>query len=62
MVMWVKIFKANIIDFHFYFINIDISVTISVIELRFSVCAPKLKVLLKGSVSQNFCIQVLHFI
>ena len=38
--------------FHFYVLNIDISVTICVIGLKFSVCA--LKVLFEGKVSQNF--------
>ena len=38
--------------FHFYFLNIDISLTIYVIDLKFSVCI--LKVLLQGRVSQFF--------
>ena len=36
--------------FHFYFLNIDISVTIYITELKFSVWI--LKVLVEGSVSQ----------
>ena len=41
-------------NFHFKFLNMDISVSIHVIGLRFSVYS--LKVLLEGSVSQIFCL------
>ena len=38
--------------FNFYFLNKDISITIQVIDLKFSVCDPHIT--LEGSVSQNF--------
>ena len=38
--------------FHFYFLNIDISVTIYASHLKYSVSGPK--VLLEGSMSQTF--------
>ena len=38
--------------YHFYFLNIDISVTIQVFGLTFMVCV--LKVTLEGSMSQYF--------
>ena len=40
--------------FFTYFLNIDISSTIQVINLKFSMCV--LKCLLEGSVSQIFCL------
>ena len=43
--------------FHFYFLNTDISVTLYVIVLRFSVCV--LKDLPEGSVSQIFDLSIL---
>ena len=36
--------------FHFYFLNIDISVNIQVINLKFAMCVPKY--LFKGSLSR----------
>ena len=38
--------------FHFYFLNMDISVTINDSELKFSVCNPYIRG--EGRVSQNF--------
>ena len=38
--------------FHFYFLNINISLTIKVFNLKFAMCV--LKYLLKGSLSQIF--------
>ena len=45
--------------FHFYFLNMDISVTIHIIHLKFSVCI--LKIRLEGSIS-NISIWALVFI
>ena len=45
--------NANqIVIFHFYFLNMDISLTIRPFELRFCVCNSNNP--LEGSVSQNF--------
>ena len=44
--------NKEIIFFHFYFLNMDSSVTIYITELKFSVWI--LKVLLEGSVSHFF--------
>ena len=53
--MIVLIYQKNLIKnhfFHFYLLNIDISVTIMVLDLTLSLRVPK--VLIEGSVSQIF--------
>ena len=52
MIEIMEIINLKLIFFHLYFLNIDISVAVHSIKLRFSVCV--LKVLLGGIVSQNF--------
>ena len=52
MIEIMEIINLKLICFHFYFLNIDISVAMHSIKLRFLVCV--FKVLLGGSLSQNF--------